>query len=133
MQALDGVTHSVYGNAGTAWTGAAQFSVAATGDLFYAPGSIEPPLLTQLVWLDRKGNPTRLTGMRDMFRFAPRVLPDGVRVAFAELYVNKDVWFVDTARGTEDRATFEGQNAFPIHAPTGSRFAFRSDRNAIAI
>ena len=129
VQALDGVTHSVYGNAGTAWTGAAQFSVAATGDLFYAPGSIEPPLLTQLVWLDRKGNPTRLTGMRDMFRFAPRVLPDGVRVAFAELYVNKDVWFVDTARGTEDRATFEGQNAFPIHAPTGSRFAFRSDRN----
>src|SRR5678816_3362218 len=52
VQALDGVTHSVYGNAGTAWTGAAQFSVAATGDLFYAPGSIEPPLLTQLVWLD---------------------------------------------------------------------------------
>ena len=43
--------------------------------------------------------------MRDMFRFAPRVLPDGVRVAFAELYVNKDVWFVDTARGTEERAT----------------------------
>ena len=64
-----------------------------------------------------------------MFRFAPRVLPDGVRVAFSELYVNKDIWFVDTARGTEDRATFEGQNAFPIHAPTGSRFAFRSDRN----
>jgi eukaryotic-like serine/threonine-protein kinase len=129
VQAIDGVTHSVYGANGTGWTGAAQFSVSATGDLFYAPGSVEPPLLTQLVWLDRKGNPTPLTGMREMFRFAPRVLPDRVRVAFSELYLNKDIWFVDTARGTEDRATFEGQNAFPIHAPTGSRFAFRSDRN----
>jgi eukaryotic-like serine/threonine-protein kinase len=129
VQVLDDVTHSVYGTAGTGWTGAAQFSVSATGDLFYAPGSVEPPLLTQLVWFDRTGNPTPITGTRDMFRFAPRVLPDGVRVAFSELYLNKDVWFVDTARGIEDRATFEGQNAFPIHARTGSRFAFRSDRN----
>lgn len=129
VQALDGVVHSVYGTNGTGWTGAAQFSVAATGDLFYAPGSVEPPLLTELVWFDRKGNPTPLGGMRSMLRFGPRVLPDGVRVAFSELYVNKDIWFVDTARGTEDRATFAGQNAFPIAAPTGSRFAFRSDRN----
>ena len=129
VQAVDGVVHSVYGNAGTGWTGAAQFSVAATGDLFYAPGSVEPPLLTQLVWFDRKGTSTPLTGMRPMFRFGPRILPDGVRVAFSELYVNKDIWFVDTARGTEDRATFEGQNALPRFAPGGSRFAFRSDRN----
>jgi Tol biopolymer transport system component len=129
VQAVDGVVHSVHGTAGTSWTGAAQFSVSATGDLFYAPGSVEPPLLTQLTWFDRKGSPTPLTGMRPMFRFGPRVLPDGAKVAFSELYINKDIWFVDTARGTEDRATFEGQNAFPIHAPTGSRFAFRSDRN----
>ena len=128
VQALDGVTHSVYGIAGTNWTGAAQFAVATTGDLFYAPGSVEPPLLTSLVWFDRKGNPTPVTGTRDMFRFGPRVLPDGVRVAFSELYVNKDIWIFDTARGTEDRATFEGQNAFPIFSPTGSHFAFRSDR-----
>src|SRR4029079_8662562 len=107
----------------TPGTDVAQCSVAPTGDFFYAPGAIEPPLLTQLVWLDRKGNPTPLTGLRDMFRFPARVPPDGDRVAFAELYGNKDVSFVDTARGTEDRATCEGQNAFPIHAPTGSRFA----------
>jgi len=128
VQALDDVMHSVYGIAGTNWTGAAQFSVTPTGDLFYAPGSVEPPLLTSLVWFDRKGTPTPITGMRNMFRFAGRVLPDAVRVAFSELYINKDIWIFDTARGTEDRATFEGQNAFPIFAPTGSHFAFRSDR-----
>ena len=128
VQALDAVNHSVYGTAGTTWTGAAQFSLATTGDLFYAPGSVEPPLLTSLVWFDRKGNATPVTGPRNMFRFGPRVLPDGVRVAFSELYVNKDIWIFDTARGTEDRASFEGQNAFPIFAPNGSQFAFRSDR-----
>jgi serine/threonine-protein kinase len=128
VQVLDDVAHSVYGVAGTMWTGAAQFSVAANGALFYTPGSIEPPLLTSLVWFDRKGTPTPVTGTRNMFRFGARILPDAVRVAYSELYVNKDIWIFDTARGTEDRATFEGQNAFPIFAPTGSHFAFRSDR-----
>ena len=125
---LDGVTHSVRGNAATTWTGAAQFSIAAPGILFYAPGSVEPPLLSPLVWFDRKGNATPVPGMRNMFRFGARVLPDGVRIASSELYVNKDIWIFDSARGTEDRATYEGQNAFPIFSPTGSHFAFRSDR-----
>jgi serine/threonine-protein kinase len=129
VQVLDDVTQSVYGIAGTNWTGAAQFSVSSSGDLFYAPGSVEPPLLTRLIWLDRKGTPTEVTGMRNMFRFGPRVLPDGIRIAFSDLYVNKDIWIFDTVRGTEDRATFEGQNAFPIFSPTGSHFAFRSDRS----
>jgi hypothetical protein len=125
---LDGVNHSVHGVAGITWTGAAQFSVAGNGALFYAPGSFEPPLLTSLVWFDRQGNATPVPGMRSMFRFAARVLPDGVRIASSELHVNKDIWIFDSARGTEDRVTSEGQNAFPIWAPGGSHFAFRSDR-----
>jgi serine/threonine-protein kinase len=128
VQVLDGVTHSVHGNAGITWTGAAQFSVAGSGALFYAPGSIEPPLLSSLLWADRRGNLSQVPGMRSMFRFAARVLPDGVRIASSELHVNKDIWIFDSARGTEDRVTSEGQNAFPIWAPGGSHFAFRSDR-----
>jgi serine/threonine-protein kinase len=128
VQVLDGVTHSVRGTAAVTWTGAAQFSIADNGAIFYAPGSVEPPLLSALVWFDRKGNLTPVPGMRPMFRFGPRVLPDGVRVATSELYVNKDIWIFDSARGTEDRATYEGQNAFPIFSPIGTHFAFRSDR-----
>ena len=128
VQVIDGVTHSVRGTAAVAWTGAAQYSIAENGSLFYAPGSVEPPLLSSLVWVDRQGNLTPVPGMRSMFRFGPRVLPDGVRIASSELYINKDIWTFDSARGTEDRATYEGQNAFPIFAPTGSHFAFRSDR-----
>jgi eukaryotic-like serine/threonine-protein kinase len=63
-----------------------------------------------------------------MFRFAARVLPDGKRVAYSELHLNKDIWIFDPTRGTEDRATYEGQNAFPIWSPDGTRMAFRSDR-----
>jgi serine/threonine protein kinase len=40
-----------------------------------------------------------------------------------------DIWIFDPARGTEDRVTYEGQNAFPIWSPDGSRMAFRSDRS----
>jgi eukaryotic-like serine/threonine-protein kinase len=125
---LDGVTHSLYGNAAITWTGAAQFSVAENGSLFYAPGSIEPPLLSSLVWIDRSGNATPITGMRPTLHFAARVSPDGKRIGFGELYVNKDIWVFDIARGTEDRATYEGQNAFSIWSPDGARMAFRSDR-----
>jgi len=128
VQVLDGVTHALYGNAAVTWSGAAQFSVDDNGTLIYAPGSIEPPLLSSLNWSDSKGNITPISGPRPMFRFAARVLPDGKRLAFSELHLNKDIWVFDPARSTEDRATFEGQNAFPIWSPDGSRMAFRSDR-----
>ena len=125
---LDGLVHSLYGTGAVTWTGAAQFDVSESGSLLYAPGSIEPPQLSSLVWVDRQGNVTPVTGMRPMARFGARVSPDGRRIASSELYVNKDVWIFDTARGTEERATDQGQNAFPIWSPDGARMAFRSDR-----
>ena len=128
VQVLDGVTHAMHGTAAITWTGAAQFSVADSGTLVYAPGSTEPPNVSSLIWFDRQGRTTPITNMRGMSRFAPRVLPDGIRIASSELYANKDIWVFDTARGTEDRITYEGQNAFPIWTADGSRFAFRSDR-----
>jgi serine/threonine-protein kinase len=128
VQVLDGVTQALYGSTGESWSAAAQYSVATNGTLVYAPGSIEPPLLSSLNWIDRKGMITSIGGTRPMFRFAARVLPDGKRVSFSELHLNKDIWTFDPTRGTEDRTTFEGQNAFPIWSPDGSRMAFRSDR-----
>ena len=128
VQVLDGVTQALYGQAAVTWSGAAQFSVADNGTLAYAPGSIEPPLLSSLSWADRSGNTTPITGPKPMFHFAARVLPDGKRVAYSELHLNKDIWIFDPERGTEDRATYEGQNAFPIWSPDGTKMAFRSDR-----
>ena len=129
VQVVDGVLQALYGSAGIQWTGAAQFSIAGNGTLLYAPGSFEPPQLSSLAWVDRKGNITPITGMRPMSRYVPRVSPDGKQIAFSENHVNKDIWIFDTVRGTEDRATYEGQNTFPIWSPDGSRMAFRSDRS----
>jgi Tol biopolymer transport system component len=63
-----------------------------------------------------------------MARFAPRVSPDGKYIASSELHVNKDIWIFDTTRGIEERATDQGQNAFPLWSPDGAQMAFRSDR-----
>jgi len=128
VQVQDGVMQSLYGNAGITWTGVAHFSVSDNGTLVYAPGSFEPPLLSFLAWVDRTGKVTPVAGMRPMSRYAPRVSPDGKQIAFSENHVNKDIWIFDTVRGTEDRATFEGHNTFPIWLPDGSGMAFRSDR-----
>jgi serine/threonine-protein kinase len=133
VQVLDGVTHALYGEALITWTGAAQFSVATNGSLVYAPGSIEPPAPSQLVWVDRTGAVTPVAGMKPLPRFSFRVSPDGKRIASGELYVNKDIWIFDPGRGTEDRVTYEGQNAYPIWSPDGSRMAFRSDRSSTGL
>jgi eukaryotic-like serine/threonine-protein kinase len=128
VQVVDGVTQALYGSTGASWSGLAQYSVANNGTLVYAPGSIEPPLLSSLHWADRTGKLTPVGAMPPMTRFAARVLPDNKRVAFSELHLNKDIWIFDPVRGTQDRATFEGQNAFPIWSSDGSKMAFRSDR-----
>jgi len=130
VQVIDGVTQALQGSAAVTWTGAAQYSVADNGSLVYAPGSFEPPLVSQLVWVDRKGTVTPVPGMKPMFRFAGRVSPDGKQIASSELYVNKDIWIFDPGRGIEDKVTYEGQNAFPLWSPDGSRMAFRSDRTS---
>jgi eukaryotic-like serine/threonine-protein kinase len=128
IQVLDGVVHSLYSQGAIGWTGAAQVTVAGTGALFYAPGSFEPPNLSTLVWYDRHGTATPVPGMRSMSRFGARVLPDGIHIVSSEVYEDKNIWIFDSARTIEDRATFEGQNAFPIVTSDGARFAFRSDR-----
>jgi len=127
VQLLDNVQQSLYGTAAVMWTGAAQYSLAENGTLFYGPGPLEPPVYSSFSWVDHAGTMTPIADMKPMARFAPRLLPDQRRVAYSELHVNKDVWVFDTSRGTEDRATYEGQNAFPIWSRDG-RMAFRSDR-----
>jgi serine/threonine protein kinase/Tol biopolymer transport system component len=122
---LDEVTNSTVGNA-VATTGAAQFSLSDNGTLLYAPGSISPPVLTSLVWVDRNGRITPLAA-KPMSRISARISSDGKRVAFAEYYVDKHIWVLDLGRGTQERQTSDGQNVGPIWTPDGSGIAFRSD------
>jgi serine/threonine-protein kinase len=128
VQVVDGVSQALYGQAAVTWTGASQYSVSENGTLFYAPGPIEPPFYTALSWRDRNGRQIPIDGMSKMARFAPRVLPDNRHIAYSELHVAKDIRLFDPTLGTEDRVSYEGQNAFPIWSRDGRQLAFRSDR-----
>ena len=128
VQVIDNVTHATYEQGTNSTTGAAQYSVSASGTLLYAPGGIEPPIPYSLVWADRKGNTTPV-GTDPMSHLSVRLSPNGKDVLFNEYYVQADLWIYDTTRGVKSRETFEGQNAFPVWAPDGSAIAFRSDRS----
>ena len=126
---LDGITQAEHGGSNAAVTGAAQFSVSDDGTLLYAPGSIEPPDVRSLVWVDRSGKVSpAATRPLPVFNFA-RLSPDGRRIIFSEYHVQKDVWVFDPTRETTDKILSEGQSFNPIWSPDGSRIAFRSDRS----
>ncbi len=128
IQVVDGVTHATYEQGSPYTSGAAQFSVSRNGTLIYAPGGIEPPVQSSLVWMDRSGKATPL-GTKPMPHLSVRVSPDGKEVLFNQYYVNADLWIYDTVRGVLSRETFGGQNAFPLWTRDGSAITFRSDRS----
>jgi serine/threonine-protein kinase len=125
---LDGVIQSAYFSSNDTTTGAAQYSISKNGSFLSASGSIEPPYLDNLIWIDRTGK-TSLLGVKPFSYLTNRLSRDGTHVAFSEYYVDKDIWVFDTARKTLSKQTFEGQNVYPIWSPDGSRLAFRSDRS----
>jgi serine/threonine-protein kinase len=124
---LEGVVHSLFTAPSPNTTGAAGYSLSNAGSLLYAPGSIDPPSDTEWVWVDRKGTSTPV-GTKPRGHLTARISPDGTRILFNEYSVNADVWSYDMLRGGENRHTSEGQNAFAVWSPDGSRIAFRSDR-----
>src|SRR5262249_5831413 len=69
---MDGVTQALYTLNSFTQTAAAQFSVSDSGDLLYAPGSIEPMTPNLLVWVDRQGKVTPL-GTKPLTHLAARV------------------------------------------------------------
>jgi dipeptidyl aminopeptidase/acylaminoacyl peptidase len=72
------------------------FNMSANGTAVYAPGS---PHTRHLVWVDRQGNTTQLTGEADSIRevFLSR---DGTRVVRSG---RMSQWVQDMARGTQTR------------------------------
>jgi dipeptidyl aminopeptidase/acylaminoacyl peptidase len=98
-------------------------SASSVGPLAYRPGAGE----RQLVWLDRSGRQIGTVSGPDMA--APdeiRLSPDGRTVALTRIVGgNRDVWLIETVRGTLRRFTFDaGRDVEPIWSPDGSRIVF---------
>lgn len=100
-------------------------SVAATGLVAYRAGAGTE---RQLTWVDRAGNARGTVGNPDGSLIAPRVSPDGRRVAVWRVVEdNPDIWLLDGTRMS--RFTFDAAaDWFPIWSSDGSRVVFDSNR-----
>jgi hypothetical protein len=108
-----------------AWfhTGAGQFGISDAGSLIYARGGMYPPLKNSFVWVDQKGKEEPVTALQFPF-FAPRLSPDGQRIAYTTLAQEGQVWVYNLGTGTNSPLTGEGYAGWAIWALDGKRLLF---------
>ena len=103
------------------------FDVSDQGALVYAPATIKG-YEGRIVWLDQAGQAQAEIATGHAFA-APRLAPDGSRVAYHFADPDFNVWVKDLGRDTRLRLTQDpGWDAFPVWSPEGSRIAFSSAR-----
>ncbi len=109
-------------------TGAAQYSISATGSLAYVPGS-DVSAQCGLVWVSRNGTEQPISAPVRAYLF-PKISPEGGRVAVDIREQESQIWLYDLIRGTLTRFTFEGSLSLSgVWAPDGKRLAIQSNKN----
>ena len=104
-------------------TAAGQFSVSASGLMVYAAGGILPDRQNSLVWVDQQGKAEPIATFKASF-FAPRLSPDGQRIAYSTLGMERNAWIFDLNRRHATRLTSEGFATWVIWTPDGRRVVF---------
>ncbi len=117
---LDNVMHAIRGGSTNRDTGAAQVAISRTGTLAYARGGPYPVVKSRLVWVNPQGRESPV-GAPPRQYLAPRLSPDGKRIAYMLRTQQFDVWVDEPPDGPSSRMTFGGLNVFPIWTPDGSR------------
>jgi eukaryotic-like serine/threonine-protein kinase len=108
-------------------SGAAQYSISATGSLVYVPGGVQSAQ-SRLVWVSRNGAEQPVAAPLHTY-FVPRISPDGRTVAVAIWEQETQIWQYDLSRDTLTRLTFEGSANFnPAWTADGKRITFDSNK-----
>jgi serine/threonine-protein kinase len=107
-------------------TGAGQFAVSDSGSLVYASGGVYAQDRWSLVWVDRTGRSEALRVAPGTY-LAPRLSPDGRRVAFTSSTGDWDLWTYDVPRGIAARVPMDGDQSGALWTPDGSRLTFTSE------
>ncbi len=111
-------------------TGAGQFAVADSGALVYAAGGVLPDKQHSLVWVDQQGTEQPATPLQKPF-FAPRLSPDGQRIAYATMGREWRVWVYDLSTGANSQLITQGWAEYPIWTPDGKRILFAGRHGAL--
>ena len=112
-----------------ALNGWVDYSFSSDGTLVYVPGGSGAGQF-RLVWVDRQGAVEPMGAPPHNYR-APRLSPDGGRVAVTITDTSTDIWVYNIVRQTLTRLTFEGDNQQPQWTPDGKRVMWRSEREGV--
>ena len=108
-------------------TGVAEFDIARDGTLAYASGGVEAAAARRLMWVDRQGHEEAIRAAPVRAYVAPRLSPDGTRVALEVRDQEADIWVWDFVRETLTRVTHDpGIDWAPAWTPDGRRLVFGS-------
>jgi serine/threonine protein kinase len=104
---------------------ASAVSASATGLLAYRSGTVSR---RQLTWFDRSGKALGTMGAPEVSLRAPRLSPEGHRVAvYRTVQGKQNIWLLDAVR-TNRFTSDASSDAYPMWSPDGSRVVFNSSR-----
>jgi serine/threonine protein kinase len=111
--------------------GVAQFAVANTGDLVYAPGAMVK-CRDSLAQIDRAGKQESISlpfaENESLFVYSPNLSQDGTRLAIMLLKANNDIHVYDFSSRILTRASYEaGDEGSPVWAPDGKGLYYTSE------
>jgi len=125
--ALSGEAMALVQGVGVVGIGVVDLTVSETGTLMYTTGNPNP--LAELVWVTREGTAAEIDPGSTGDFAAPRVSPDGSRLAITVSEANEQqIWIKQLDRGPLAKLTFEASNFRAAWTPNGQWVAFVSDR-----